>query len=97
VRSRRLRLTFLVLDPARAACRLVGDDQGTRRAPDITNCRPTCANIARTDRDIAELSEQADQLRLVVADPLAPPIRSMREQRELTRIEKIIAEHRSTR
>ncbi|WP_433206808.1 hypothetical protein ACQP1G_20730 [Nocardia sp. CA-107356] len=85
-----------VLDPARAACRLAGDDQGTRRTPDITNCRPTCANIARTDRDIAELLRQADQLRLVVADPLAPPIRSMRERRELTRIEKIIADHRSS-
>ncbi|MBF6302900.1 hypothetical protein IU459_36095 [Nocardia amamiensis] len=86
-----------VLDPARAACRLAGDDQGTRRTPDITNCRPTCANIARTDRDIAKLTQQADQLRLIVADPLAPPIRSLRERRELTRIEKIIAEHRSIR
>ncbi|WP_220135697.1 hypothetical protein [Nocardia gipuzkoensis] len=84
-----------VLDPARAACRLADDDQGTRRTPDITNCRPTCANIARTDHDIAELQRQAEQLRVVVADPLAPPIRSMRERRELTRIEKIISDHRS--
>ncbi|WP_280446592.1 hypothetical protein [Nocardia brasiliensis] len=84
-----------VLDPARAACRLAGDDQGTHRTPEITNCRPTCANIARTDHDISELLRQTEQLRVVVADPLAPPIRSLRERRELTRIEKIIADHRS--
>jgi hypothetical protein len=86
-----------VLDPARAACRLAGDDQGTRRTPDVNDCRPTCANIARTDRDIAELLRQADQLRPIVEDPLAPPIRTMRERRELTRIEKIIDDHRSNR
>ncbi|WP_405178868.1 hypothetical protein OG225_33565 [Nocardia sp. NBC_01377] len=86
-----------VLDPAKAACRLAGDDQGTRRTPDVNDCRPTCANIARTDRDIAGLDDQANQLRLVVADTLAPPIRALRERHELDRIEKIIADHRSSR
>ncbi|MFI6213254.1 hypothetical protein ACIBCD_14795 [Nocardia brasiliensis] len=85
-----------VLDPARAACRLAGDDQGTRRTPDITNCRPACANIARTDRDIAELHRQAQELRVIVDDPLAPPIRTLREHHQLTRIERIIDEHRSS-
>lgn len=32
-----------VLDPAKAARPLAGDDHGTRRTPDISDCRPTWA------------------------------------------------------
>lgn len=82
-----------VLDPAKAACRLAGDDHGTRRTPDITDCRPTCANIARTDHDIDYLRSQAAQLQDTVDDPLAPPIRHAREQHELARLNQIITNH----
>jgi hypothetical protein len=82
-----------VLDPAKAACRLTGDDHGTRRTPDITDCRPTCANIARTDRDIDYLHHQAAQLQDTVDDPLAPPIRHARERHELACLQQIITDH----
>ena len=85
-----------VLDPAKAACRLTGDDSGTRRTPDIGNCQPSCANIARTDRDIASVRQRADDLAGLVADPLAPPIRHQREQRELHRLHQIIEHHQET-
>ncbi|MEV7169014.1 hypothetical protein AB0O18_04910 [Streptomyces sp. NPDC093224] len=41
-----------VLDPKRAACRLRSEEDGTRRTPDLDDCRPNCVNIARTDRDV---------------------------------------------
>lgn len=82
-----------VLDPAKAACRLAGDDHGTRRTPDITDCRPTCANIARTDRDIDYLRSQLTQLQATVDDPLAPPLRHARERHELDRLQQIITDH----
>ena len=85
-----------VLDPAKAACRLTGDDNGTRRTPDIGNCQPNCANVARTDRDITVNRQRADELAAVVADPLAPPIRHQREQRELHRLRQIIDHHQET-
>jgi len=85
-----------VLDPAKAACRLAGDDSGTRRTPDIGNCQPHCANIARTDRDITVIRQRAGQLAAVVADPLAPPIRHQREQAELDRLQRIIDHHKET-
>lgn len=85
-----------VLDPARAACRLGGDERGTRRTPDIDDCRPSCANIARTDRDIAALRDQAEHLQTLVDDPLAPRIRHAREQHELDRLRRIIAAHNPT-
>jgi hypothetical protein len=85
-----------VLDLAKAACRLTGDDSGTRRTPDTGNCQPSCANIARTDRDIAYVRQRADDLTGLVADPLAPPIRHQREQPELSRLREIIDRHLET-
>jgi len=82
-----------VLDPAKAACRLAGDEHGTQRTPDIDDCRPHCANIARTDRDIDHLRVTANQLHDLVHDPLAPPIRHAREQHELDRLTRIITSH----
>ena len=82
-----------VLVPAKAACRLTGDDHGTRRTPDITDCRPNCANIARTDTDIDHLRDQVTQLHETVEDSLAPPIRHAREQHELVRLQQIITDH----
>lgn len=82
-----------VLDPQRAACRLSSDETNTRRTPDLDDCRPNCVNIARTDRDIAQIRHEAAQLRAIVSDPLAPPIRYARKQHELARLERIIVEH----
>ena len=82
-----------VLDPHKAACRLARDERGHRHTPDIDDCRPHCANIARTDRDITALRQRAEHLTAILADPLAPPIRADRECRELDRLNAIIAEH----
>jgi hypothetical protein len=82
-----------VLDPARAACRVATDERGTRRTPDIDDCRPSCANIARTDRDIHVLRQQAARLLALVNDPAAPPVRHDRERHELARLEHLIARH----
>ncbi|MDT9686673.1 hypothetical protein RND61_32105 [Streptomyces sp. TRM76323] len=86
-----------VLDPARAACRLATDERSNRRTPDLDDCQPSCANIARTDRDIAFLQGRRDELRAVVDDPLAPPIRHAREQHELARLQRILTTHQETR
>lgn len=82
-----------VFDPAKAAYRVAGDDHGARRTPDITDCRPTCANIARTDRDVNFLRGQAAQFQDTVNDPLAPPIRHARERHELACLQQIITDH----
>jgi len=82
-----------VLDPKRAACRLRREEDGTRRTPDLDDCRPSCVNIARTDRDIGQVLIQIDQLRPIVEDPLAPAYRHAREQHELDRLERVVATH----
>ncbi len=82
-----------VFDPNRAACRLASDDTNTRRTPDLSDCRPSCGNIARTDRDIDHLHAEAQRLRDLVDDPLAPPLRLARERQELERLKAIITQH----
>ncbi|WP_214633095.1 hypothetical protein [Antrihabitans cavernicola] len=82
-----------VFDPRRAACHLSRDDTDTRRTPDLSDCRPNCVNIARTDRDIDELATDVERLRLLVDDPLAPPIRVVRDRHELHRLEDTVAQH----
>lgn len=51
-----------VLDPKRAACRLRSEENGTRRTPDLDDCRPNCVNIARTDHDIEHVLVQIERL-----------------------------------
>lgn len=86
-----------VLDPARAACRLGTDERSNRRTPDLDDCKPSCVNIARTDRDIEFLRAHANELQDLVDDHLAPPMRHAREQHELTRLQRIIANHQEHR
>jgi hypothetical protein len=74
-----------VLDPMTAACQLrgtIGDPVVTR---DIDDCRPHCANLARTDRDLLQIRRSRDKYAEIVADTLAPPIRHQRERNELER------------
>ncbi|MFE5501277.1 hypothetical protein ACFQ73_01840 [Amycolatopsis japonica] len=74
-------LLTCVYRPATAACR---DD--TADGPVWSRCRLTCANAARTDRDIAQLGEHADNLRTDLAIPGIPaPLRE--------RIRDRVAEH----
>lgn len=82
-----------VFDARVAACQLRGTADDPAVTPDLEDCRPWCRNIARTDRDIAELSTRRTDLALIVGDPLAPPIRHRRDQLELQRIDTILEGH----
>jgi hypothetical protein len=82
-----------VFNPHEAACQLSGSTDDPMTTPDIDDCRPRCLNIARTDRDIATIRARRDELREVVNDPLAPPIRHHREQQELLRLNAILERH----
>jgi hypothetical protein len=86
-----------VFDPQQAACQLRGTADDPAVTPDIGDCRPRCPNIARTDRDITVVRARRDQLALIVADPLAPPIRHQRDKTELARLEAVLRAHDATR
>ncbi|MFE3206362.1 hypothetical protein [Embleya sp. NPDC059237] len=86
-----------VLNPLQAACQLRGDRDDPQVTPDQDDCRPTCPNLARTDRDILQIQVRVAELAEIVADPLAPPIRHGREQRELHRLQAVIVDHTSGR
>lgn len=82
-----------VFNPATAACQLRGTADDPMVTPDLDDCRPRCPNLARTDRDIEHVREQAADLAEVVADPLAPPLRHERDLHELDRLQRIIDAH----
>jgi hypothetical protein len=85
-----------VFDPSKAKCRLTSQDD-TRRTPDLTDCQPGCQNIARTDRDIEHVRQQASELADLVNDPLSPAPRHERERHELARLHAILNDHQATR
>ncbi|WP_433206674.1 hypothetical protein ACQP1G_20490 [Nocardia sp. CA-107356] len=82
-----------VFDPKQAACLLRGEAQDPLTTPDTDDCRPRCQNIARTDRDVAEIRSRREELANIIADSLAPPIRHRREQHELDRLDTILENH----
>lgn len=82
-----------VFNPKDAACQIRGAIDDPMTTPDIDDCRPRCRCIAHTDRDIVTIRESRDDLRLIIDDPLAPPIRHAREQRELQRLNTILERH----
>lgn len=82
-----------VFDPQRAACRFSRDDTDSRRTPDLSDCQPYCANIARTDGDIEVLREHVQRLAQLVDDPLAPEPRTQRDRHELRRLRTMVLDH----
>lgn len=82
-----------VLNPATAACQLRGTADDPMVTPDTDDCHPRCPNIARTDRDIECVKQQAAELAEIVSDPLAPPIRHERDRHELARLLRVIEAH----
>ena len=82
-----------VFDPAKALCQLHPAENDVRRTPDQDDCKPTCQNIAYTDRDIATVRQHAAQLQDIVDDHLAPSLRHHRERAELNRLRAIIRRH----
>lgn len=82
-----------VFNPAKALCQLHPAENDARRTPDHDDCRPTCRNVAYTDRDIAEVRRRATELQEMVTDRLVPSIRHQRERAELDRLRALIHRH----
>jgi hypothetical protein len=82
-----------VFDQTKALCQIRSTEGDVRVTPDQDDCRPNCRNIAYTDRDIAQLRTQADQLQDVLGDFLAPSPRHRRLRAELDRLHHLIRDH----
>lgn len=82
-----------VFDRAKAQCELLQISDDPRRTPDLDNCRVTCANIARTDRDIEYVRRQLIVFQTEASDPLAPEPRRMRASTLANRTQKIVDMH----
>jgi len=82
-----------------AACRKATIEQGlpAADAPDESQCRATCQNLAWTDRDIQQIRQEATAMEHAAADPLAPrPIRDRAAARAAQR-RAIIKDHEASR
>ncbi len=82
-----------------AACRAARIEDGLplNDTPQETECRPGCANLAYTDRDIAQIRIQATAMQQRASDPLAPhPVRD-RAAARAARLQEIIDRHEATR
>jgi integrase len=78
-----------------ALCRKVKLDAGLPAddAPDESECRTACQNLAYTDRDVTTLRSRAQALEAAAADTLAPhPIRT-RLANQAEQLHRIIARH----
>jgi len=82
-----------------AACRRAKIAQGLSAddAPDESECRTSCTNLAYTDRDIQRISHEVAEMEAAAADPLAPrPLRDRATSRA-ARYKAIIEAHHATR
>ena len=84
------RATTAACRNAKLALGLPGAD-----APDESECRSSCANLAYTDRDIAELQQELVILQADATDPLAPQPRRDRAAARAAQHLTIIERHRS--
>lgn len=84
-------------DQSKALCHPDRDKAADVEAsPDITNCQPNCGNIARTDRNIADVEAAIEQARTEIASPAIPlPLKARLEQR-IDHLHRIIDHHRNS-
>jgi len=87
-------LLTCVYRPQTAACR-DEDDNTAGGGPAWPRCRPSCRNIARTDRDIAELRQHVGGLTADLAAPGLPDPLRRRIRQRLHEHERAIAEHQN--
>jgi hypothetical protein len=67
---------------------------GIEQTPDVTNCRPNCGNIARTDSNIARAEAAVSLHKSEIDHPTTPvPMRARLEQR-VSALQSVIDEHR---
>ncbi len=85
-------LLTCVYREATVACRADGEDGNGSSWP---RCRLTCHNIARTDRDIAELRRHVNILRTDVSTPGIPAPLRRRIRERLDEHERAISEPRN--
>lgn len=70
--------------------------KGIDQTPDVSNCKPNCGNIARTDTNIARAETAVSLHRSEIDDPATPlPMRARLQQR-ITALQSIIDQHRRT-
>ena len=87
-------LLTCVYRPETAACQ---QDSPTERGPSWARCRPTCRNLARTDRDITNLRQHILVLKSDLASPGLPQPLRVRIQQRVDEHEQAIVAHDSTR
>jgi hypothetical protein len=81
-------------DQSKALCHPDRRTAGVEQTPDITNCRPNCGNIARTDTNITRAEAAVSLHKSEIDDPATPlPMRARLEQR-VTALQSIIEQHR---
>ncbi len=84
-------------DPAKALCHPGRAGGPTAGHPSLDRCNPACANMARTDTHIKDLSAETARLRAEIASPLIPgPLRDRRTQRA-DALQQIAGRHARTR
>ena len=66
-------------------------------APDESQCRSSCTNLAYTDRDIEEVERRLEAHQAGAADPLAPKPRRDRSAAQAEQLSQIIDRHRGHR
>ncbi|WP_071289748.1 hypothetical protein [Mycolicibacterium llatzerense] len=82
-----------VFDQSKALCQTRSAEADPRVTPDQDDCRPSCHNIAYTDRDISQLRIAAAGIGDIINDSLAPSPRHQRASAELARLQQIIDDH----
>lgn len=82
-----------VWDRDKALCRLQQNSNDRKRTPDLNNCRPTCQNIAITDRNIVYWRRRLDTLDVESCDPLAPEPRRKRAATLAAQVRALIDAH----
>ena len=67
---------------------------GVEASPDITNCQPNCGNIARTDRNIADVEAAIEQTRDEIASTTIPLPLKVRLEQRIDNLQRVIDHHR---
>lgn len=81
-----------MFDPSRAAC-LKGQELSAK--PRLDHCSPSCANVVRTDNNVAALCQEASRLRHEADDPATPPPLARRLHDRASGYETIAETHQS--
>ena len=83
-------------DQSKALCH-PDRDRATRveASPDVTNCQPNCGNIARTDRNIADVEAAIEHACGEIASPAIPLPLKVRLEQRIDNLQRIIDHHRN--